>query len=60
MRRVIFYSVETFVDDAPCRYPREVEDTLVYTPPLMRRYRHVKFNRVFVPIREALAALRGN
>ncbi|KDW32583.1 hypothetical protein AC15_1537 [Escherichia coli 2-156-04_S3_C2] len=31
----------------------------MYTPPLMRKYKHVKFNRVFVPMRDALRALRG-
>lgn len=47
MRRVIFYSVETFVDDTRVYYPWEVCDAMVYTPPLMRKYKHVKFNRVF-------------
>lgn len=59
MRRVIFYSVETFVDDARVYYSWEVYDAMVYTPPLMRKYKHVKFNRVFVPMRDALLALRG-
>lgn len=45
MRRVIFYSVETFVDDTRVYYPWEVYDAMVYTPPLMRKYKHVKFNR---------------
>ncbi|KEN70909.1 hypothetical protein AC84_1508 [Escherichia coli 1-392-07_S4_C1] len=31
----------------------------MYTPPLMRKYKHVKFNRVFVPMHDALRALRG-
>lgn len=59
MRRVIFYSVETFVDDTRVYYPWEVQEAMVYTPPLMRKYRHVRFNRAFVPIRYALQALRG-
>ncbi|GDQ62415.1 hypothetical protein [Escherichia coli] len=59
MRRVIFYSVETFVDDTRARYPWEVPEAMIYTPPLMRKYRYVNFNRVFVPMREALLALRG-
>lgn len=59
MRRVIFYSVETFVDDTRVYYPWEVCDAMVYTPPLMRKYKHVKFNRVFVPMRDALRELRG-
>lgn len=46
MRRVIFYSVETFVDDTRVYYPWEVQEAMVYTPPLMRKYKHVKFNRV--------------
>lgn len=59
MRRVIFYSVETFVDDTRVYYPWEARDAIVYTPPLMRKYKHVKFNRVFVPMRDALRAMRG-
>lgn len=59
MRRVIFYSVETFIDDTRIYYPWEVYDAMVYTPPLMRKYKHVKFNRVFVPMHDALRALRG-
>lgn len=59
MRRVIFYSVETFVDNTRVYYPCEVYDAMIYTPPLMRKYKHVKFNRVFVPMCDALRALRG-
>lgn len=59
MRRVIFYSVETFVDDTRVYYPWEAQEAMVYTPPLMRKYKHVKFNSVFVPMRDALRALRG-
>lgn len=59
MRLVIFYSVETFVDDTRVYYPWEVQEAMVYTPPLMRKYKYVKFNRVFVTMRDALLALRG-
>lgn len=59
MRRVIFYSVETFIDESHFRFPCDSRGAMVYTPPLIRKYRHVKFKRVFVPIREALQALRG-
>ena len=59
MRHVIFHSVETFIDESHFRFPRDSRDAMVYTPPLMRKYKHVKFKRVFVPIREALQALRG-
>lgn len=59
MRRVIFYSVETFIDESHFRFPCNSCGAMVYTPPLMRKYKHVKFNRVFVPMRDALRALRG-
>lgn len=59
MRRVIFYSVETFIDESHFRFQCDSRGAMVYTPPLMRKYRYVKFKRVFVPILEALQALRG-
>ncbi|WWQ70289.1 hypothetical protein mEp013_08 [Escherichia phage mEp013] len=59
MRRVIFYSVETFIDESHFTFPCNSCGAMVYTPPLMRKYRHVKFNRAFVPISYALQALRG-
>lgn len=59
MRRVIFYSVETFIDESHFKFPCNTCCAMVYTPPLMRKYRHVKFNRAFVSIRYALQALRG-
>lgn len=59
MRRVIFYSVETFIDESHFRFQRDYHGAMVYTPPLIRKYRHVNFKRVFVPIREALQELRG-
>ncbi len=59
MRRVIFYSVETFIDEYHFRFQCNSCGTMVYTPPLMRKYKHVRFNRAFVPIRYALRALRG-
>ncbi|HAJ6266160.1 TPA: hypothetical protein HMW35_18340 [Escherichia coli] len=59
MRRVIFYSVETFIDESHFKFPCNPCCAMVYTPPLMRKYRHVKFNLAFVPIRYALQALRG-
>lgn len=59
MRRVIFYSVETFIDESHFKFTCDPCGTMVYTPPLMRKYKHVKFNRAFVPIRYALQALCG-
>lgn len=41
MRRVIFYSVETFIDESHFRFQRDYRGAMVYTPPLMRKYRHV-------------------
>ncbi|EEW1027305.1 hypothetical protein ED202_00815 [Escherichia coli] len=60
MRRVIFYSVETFVDESHFRFPAtDNNKAMIYTPPLMRKYRHAKFKRLFVPIHVALRLLRG-
>ncbi len=59
MRRVIFYLVETFIDESHFRFPCNSCGAMVYTPPLMRKYKHVKFNRFFVPMRDALRVLRG-
>ncbi|PCG29762.1 hypothetical protein CO989_09230 [Escherichia coli] len=60
MRRVIFYSVETFIDDSHFRFPAvDSSRAMIYTPPLMRKYRYAKFNHLFVPIHVALRVLRG-
>jgi hypothetical protein len=60
MRRVIFYSVETFIDESHFSFHAyDNSKAMIYTPPLMRKYRYAKFKRLFVPIHVALLVLRG-